>query len=434
MLIRRPHYEQLIMRFFKTPSLIKVLTGIRRCGKSSLLRLVAQEASRCGIPANNIMILKMDNLDGDLGNALGSAPFYPTAEWLAERIDAMLAQADPRHLSYLFLDEIQDVPGWERVVRRLQAKGDIDIYLTGSNAYMLSSELSTLLSGRYVEITVNPLSYGEYLGFMHHYGIGIGSAREPFDGYLMFGGMPGQFDLRERNHETMTRLLQGVFDSVLLNDVAKRTHVSDIDLLEKLVTYLFSSSGNLFSTKKIVDTLTSSGRKTAQRTIDGYLEALKNALIVREVPQSGVKGKELLNPKRKFYPTDLGLRNLAAGFPTGDIGFQLENVVCNELVKRQFDVSVGSLPDGSEIDFVARRSTGEQHYYQVTQSLLDEGVYERELAPLRKIGDSFPKTVLTLDGFRTGFTEDGIRIVGLIDWLLETLQEDAGEADGMRCV
>lgn len=434
MLIRRPHYEQLIMRFFKTPSLIKVLTGIRRCGKSSLLRLVAQEASRCGIPANNIMILKMDNLDGDLGNALGSAPFYPTAEWLAERIDAMLAQADPRHLSYLFLDEIQDVPGWERVVRRLQAKGDIDIYLTGSNAYMLSSELSTLLSGRYVEITVNPLSYGEYLGFMHHYGIGIGSAREPFDGYLMFGGMPGQFDLRERNHETMTRLLQGVFDSVLLNDVAKRTHVSDIDLLEKLVTYLFSSSGNLFSTKKIVDTLTSSGRKTAQRTIDGYLEALKNALIVREVPQSGVKGKELLNPKRKFYPTDLGLRNLAAGFPTGDIGFQLENVVCNELVKRQFDVSVGSLPDGSEIDFVARRSTGEQHYYQVTQSLLDEGVYERELAPLRKIGDSFPKTVLTLDGFRTGFTEDGIRIVGLIDWLLETLQEDAGEAGGMRCV
>lgn len=419
MLIRRPHYERLIMRFFETPSLIKVLTGIRRCGKSSLLQLVAQEAARRGAPRSNIVTLRIDDPE--------SAPLYPTAEWLAGRIDAMLAQADPQRMSYVFLDEIQDVSGWEQVVRRLQAKGDIDIYITGSNAYMLSTELSTLLSGRYVEIAVNPLSYGEYLSFMHHHGLGIGSAKEPFDEYLKFGGMPGQFDLRERDHETMTRFLQGILDSVLLNDVAKRTHVTDIDLLEKLVAYLFGTSGNLFSTKKIVDTLTSGGRKTSQRTIDGYLEALKNALVIKEVPQSGLKGKALLNPKRKFYSADLGLKSLAAGFPIENIGYQLENVVCNELVKRQFDVTVGALPDGSEIDFVARRSTGEQHYYQVTQSLLDEGVYERELTPLRKVGDSFPKTVLTLDGYRTGFTEDGISIVGLVDWLLETLDEDVGD-------
>lgn len=411
MLIRRPYYENQILKYFET-SFIKVLTGVRRCGKSSLLKIVANQAKHNGTEERNIITLKMDE---------PGTPLQPTAEWLANYLDTQLKISDSSKMVYLFLDEIQDVPGWERVVRQLQTRKNTDIYLTGSNAYMLSTELSTLLAGRFIEIKINPLSFSEYLDFKHHHGIGIGSTSESFSEYLRFGGMPGQFDLAQRTTETMTAFLKGIFDSVLLNDVAKRTHIADIDLLEKLVAYLFGTSGNLFSTKKIVNTLQSIGRKTSQTTIDNYLNALKNALLVKEVAQFGLKGKEVLNPKRKFYAADIGLRNFASGFPTEDMGFQLENVVCNELTKRGYDVFVGTLPDGSEIDFVARKPTGEQHYYQVTQSLIDDKVYKREIAPLLQIPDNFPKTILTLDTYRTGITKEGITIVGITDWLLETL-------------
>lgn len=416
MLIRRPYYEKKVMRYFETP-LIKVLTGVRRCGKSSILKLIAREALRRGADERNVIILRLDEL---------GMPFNSTSDWLTETIGSRLQLSDPNHMTYVFLDEIQDVPEWERVVRQLQTRRNTDIYLTGSNAYMLSSELSTMLSGRYVEITVNPLSFGEYLYFRHQNGMGIGSASESFAEYLRFGGMPGQFDFAGRDQETILAFLKGIFDSVLLNDVAKRTQISDIDLLEKLVSYLFGTSGNLFSTKRIADTLTSIGRKTAHKTIDNYIGALESALILREAPQFGLKGKNVLNPKRKFYPIDTGLRNYAAGFPTDDIGFQLENVVFNELLKRSYTASVGILPDGSEIDFIARKVTGERLYLQVIQSLLDDRVYERELAPLRAAADSFPKLVLTLDGFRSGITKEGIMIQGLTDWLLETIAEEAG--------
>lgn len=416
MLIRRPHYERLVMRHFETP-LIKVLTGVRRCGKSSLLKLIAEEARRRGANERNIITVRMDEF---------GMPLHPTSDWLAHRISERLEQADPEQTAYVFLDEIQDVPDWERVVRQLETRERTDVYITGSNAYLLSTELSTLLAGRTVEITVNPLSFGEFLNFKQRNGIGIGSANDSLGEYLRFGGMPGQFGLAERTSETMTAFLEGIFDSVLLNDVAKRSNISDISLLEKLVAYLFGASGSLFSTKKIADTLCSIGRKTSQRTIESYIHALKNALILKEVPQFGLKGKAVLNPKRKFYAVDMGLRNYAAGFPTEDIGFQLENVVCNELTKRGFDVTVGALPNKREIDFIAQTNDGERHYYQVSQSLVDDQVYERELAPLLQIADSFPKTVLTLDGFRCGITEDGIRIVKLTDWLLETLSEDTG--------
>ncbi len=411
MLIRRPYYENQILKYFET-SFIKVLTGVRRCGKSSLLKIVADQAKQHGAEEHNIITLKMDEL---------GIPLQPTAEWLAGYLDAQLKVSDSSKMVYVFLDEIQDIPGWERVVRQLQTRNNTDVYLTGSNAYMLSTELSTLLAGRFIEIKINPLSFSEYLDFKHHHGIGIGSTSESFAEYLRFGGMPGQFDLAQRTTETMTAFLKGIFDSVLLNDVAKRTRIADIDLLEKLVTYLFGTSGNLFSTKKIVNTLQSIGRKSTQNTIDNYLNALKNALLVKEVTQFGLKGKEVLNPKRKFYAADIGLRNFASGFPTEDMGFQLENVVCNELSKRGYDVFVGTLPDGSEIDFVARKPTGEQHYYQVTQSLIDDKVYKREIAPLLQIPDNFPKTILTLDTYRTGITKEGITIVGITDWLLETL-------------
>lgn len=423
MLVSRPYYENQIMNYFETP-FIKVLTGVRRCGKSTLLQMIAKRASQNGTEKDNIILLRMDEY---------GIPLQPTADWLANYLDEKLQSANPNQMAYIFLDEIQDIPGWERVVRQLQTRSNTDVYLTGSNAYMLSTELSTLLAGRFIEIKINPLSFGEYLSFRHKYGLGIGETKNSFEDkslngvfleYLKYGGMPGQFDLAERNDETIITFLKGIFDSIMLNDVAKRTRISDIDLLEKLAAYLFKTSGSLFSTKKIVNTLQSIGRKTSQRTIDDYLKALKNALIVREVPQFGLKGKEILNPKRKFYAVDTGLRNFAAGFPVEDIGYQLENVVCNELVKRGYEIFVGSLPNGSEVDFIARKPTGEQRYYQVTQSLTNDDVYKRELAPLQQITDSFPKTVITFDELRTGITKEGIQIVSLNDWLLETLNED----------
>lgn len=351
MLVPRPYYENQIMNYFETP-FIKVLTGVRRCGKSTLLQMIAKRASQNGTEKDNIILLRMDEY---------GIPLQPTADWLANYLDEKLQHTNPNQMTYIFLDEIQDIPGWERVVRQLQTRSNTDVYLTGSNAYMLSTELSTLLAGRFIEIKINPLSFGEYLSFRHQYGLGISETKNSlkpenlngvFSEYLKYGGMPGQFDLAERNDETIIGFLKGIFDSILLNDVAKRTRISDIDLLEKLAAYLFKTSGSLFSTKKIVNTLQSIGRKTSQRTIDDYLKALKNALIVREVPQFGVKGKEILNPRRKFYAVDTGLRNFAAGFPVEDFGYQLENVVCNELIKRGYEIFVGSLPNGSEVDFL----------------------------------------------------------------------------------
>lgn len=413
--VHRACYEQKLANYRDSRD-IKVITGVRRCGKSTLLKLLVDQISTDIAAPDNIFYRKMDGF---------GVPLNPDAAWLESELLVALEAADSGKPLYVFIDEVQEVQGWEKVVRRLHTHPNVDTYITGSNAHVLSSDLATLLGGRYVEIPVQPLSFDEYLQFWRAFdgaldGVASGAVREGLDArfaaYLKYGGMPGQFELPERTEEYLTRFLESIRDTVILNDVAKRVQVGDMDLLTKLVRYVFSTSGCLFSTRGVVNALASAGRKTSAETVDNYLKALEDAYVLQGCEQVGVAGKQVLRPQRKFYPIDTGLRNLATGFAPKDFGAQLECVVFNELVRRGYQVSVGTLLKG-EIDFVAARA-GEKLYIQVTETMADPKTYERELAPFALVRDSFPKLVLTTDRMRLGVTEQGVRIENIIDWLL----------------
>ena len=405
--VHRVRYEQKLAEYRGSQD-IKVITGVRRCGKSTLLRLLVDQISSDLDTPSNIFYRKMDGF---------GVPLNPDAEWLEGELLAALDTSDSNKPFYVFIDEVQEVRGWEKVIRRLHTHPQVDAYITGSNAHVLSSDLATLLGGRYIELPVQPLSFEEYLQFTEASGVSALDMQSHFAEYLKYGGMPGQFDIAERTEERMTRFLEAIHDTIILNDVAMHTQVSDMALLAKLVRYTFSTSGSLFSTRSVVNALMSAGRKTTAETVENYLKALKSAYILQVCEQAGVAGKQVLRPMRKFYPIDTGLRNLANGFAPKDFGAQLECVVHNELVRRGYNVTVGTLLKG-EIDFIAERR-GEKLYIQVTETLASSETYERELAPFALVHDSFPKIVLTTDRFRLGVTEKGVKIENAIDWLLE---------------
>lgn len=405
--ISRPDYDNRLNKGLGSPN-VKVLTGIRRCGKSTLLSMLVDRIREEGFPQSNIFYRRFDQF---------GMPVSPDAEWLLSELDAAKREADPNLPLRVFLDEIQEVKGWEKVVRQLHTDGSFDVFITGSNAYVLSSDLSTFLAGRYERIEVYPLSFREYRRFAHE------TAEYPEDDetllrrYMTYGGMPGLFELPFADQQAVSDELTTLFDAIILNDVARRSSISDMDLLTKLIRYVYSTSGSLFSTKKVSDALTSMGRKVKPETVDNYLVSLVRAFALYECEQEGLVGKRLLRPMRKFYPADTGFRNLPSGFTGSDIGFQLENVVYLELRRRGYTPFVGAL-SASEIDFVAKRGS-ERIYLQVTASLLDEGVYQREVAPLESVRDAFPKTILVLDGWREGYTDSGVKVQRLLDWLLD---------------
>ncbi|WP_139652591.1 ATP-binding protein [Raoultibacter phocaeensis] len=401
----RPRYEKLLNHYLDTEQ-VKVLKGIRRCGKSVLLEMLVEELKRRGIEDRNIFYKRFD---------LFGLPAVQEADALQKEIEAALQLIDEGSAFYVFLDEIQEVVGWERVVRGLHAQPGVDIYITGSNAELFSSELATLLSGRYIELEIYPLSFTEYLHFWEEAGLPARDTESAFRLYLLYGGMPSLFSLKTWDEEDIFRELISIYNTVVLKDVAQRHKIRDLALLERLVKYIFSTSGNLLSTRSVANYLTSSGVKTAYETVDSYLYALVQALILHAAPQGGLQGKELLRPLQKYYPADTGLRNLATNFRLQNIGFQLENVVYMELLRRGYAIEVGTL-EKAEIDFVAQRRS-ERLYIQVSETLGDEKVFERELAPLRAIRDSFPKVVLTMDKLRVGTTEDGILVGSLLEWL-----------------
>lgn len=411
MLIHRPLYERRLTDSLGTPD-IKVLKGVRRCGKSSLLTLLSNSLKDAGTPPQDILYRRMDQF---------GVPLDPDASWLEEEVLRAMRGKQGDKL-YVLLDEIQDVRGWEKVVRRLHTAPNVEVFVTGSNAHVLSSDLSTLLGGRYIEIDVFPLSFAEYVEFSSSEDMTLRSRDDLLSAYVRFGGMPAQFSLPDRGEESLAQMLRTVYETIILNDVALHERISDMDLLAKLVRYTFSTSGNLFSTRSIVNALKSSGRKASFETIDNYLRALESALIVRSCEQEGISGKQVLRPLRKYYPVDNGLRNLMTGFAPRDYGAQLECVVHNELVRRGYDVTVGTLPGGREVDFVAR-SGADRLYVQVSESLESEETYEREVRPFEQIRDSFPRLVLTLGRYRLGTTETGVRISNLADWLLGEARE-----------
>ena len=414
-MVPRPAYMHLLEPYIGTEQ-VKVLQGIRRSGKSSILRMLHSELCGRGIEQRNIFIKRFDEF---------GLPATMDAQALTQQLAAALEAGNPSQMFYVFLDEVQQVQDWQNVVRGLHTKRGVDVYITGSNAHLLSSDLATQLAGRTITIDVFPLSFEEYLRFTAEYNEREGADKtngqsrsrdDLFSTYLRFGGMPSLFSLREFSLDGISRELSSIYNTVILNDVAQRMQIRDITLLNRLVAYLFSTSGNLFSMRKLVGSLASAGRRTSVETVDSYIDALERAFILHGVPQSGLQGKRLMNPLRKFYPVDTGLRNLAGGFSGRDLGFQLENVVANELLRRGWTVTVGAL-SGSEVDFVACK-LDQREYIQVTQTMVDTAVYRRELEPLRTISDAFPKIVLTLDRYRVGTTEDGIRVINIIDWLL----------------
>ena len=403
--INRPHYQRILDSLRETEP-VKVLQGVRRCGKSTILAAFRDRLLADDLAPQNSLYRRF----GEFG-----LPLEQSAENLMSDLQTAFKAANPTVTMYVFLDEIQEVEGWERVVRRLHARPGTDVYITGSNAHILSSDLATLLSGRQASVMVHPLSFEEYLAFRKAFDMD-GSEEAAFADYLRFGGMPSLFTLRDRSIESISRELSSIMDTVVLNDVARRLKLRDVALLQRLITYLFATAGNLFSTNKVVGALASARRKTSSETIDNYIDALEKAYVISETSQTGLQGKQLLAPQRKIYPVDQGLRNLVTHFSAEDTGFQLENVVHNELTRRGYTVEVGTLRVG-EVDFVARRND-EVVYVQVCATMLDPATRERELKPLRAITDAFPRRVITLDRFGLGTTEDGIQVVNAIDWLL----------------
>ena len=394
------YLNQLIQ--FKDKKLIKVITGLRRSGKSTLLSLFENHLITSGVDRNHIIRMNFESFEFD-----EITNYKELHAYINERI------LDPNKRHYILLDEVQQVFSWERVINSFFVDANVDIFITGSNAYLLSSELSTLLSGRYVEIKMQPLSFKEYLEFLDS--DKEMSLPEKFNQYLEYGGLPTIVELLD-NPDTIGPFLEGIYNTVLMKDVIERNGVRDAALLESILKFIAANIGSIVSTKKISDYLTSSGRKTTSDTIDNYLKMLENAFIIYKANRYDLKGKMFLKTLEKYYIVDIGIRNKLIGLRNTDYGHVLENIVYLELLRRGYEVTIGKI--GSlEVDFVASKPN-EKIYYQVSATIMDEKTRERELRPLESISDNYPKYILTMD--QTVFNDySGIRVKNIIDFLLE---------------
>ena len=394
------YLNQLIQ--FKDKKLIKVITGLRRSGKSTLLSLFENHLITSGVDRNNIIRMNFESFEFD-----EITNYKELHAYINKRI------LDPNKRHYILLDEVQQVSSWERVINSFLVDANVDIFITGSNAYLLSSELSTLLSGRYVEIKMQPLSFKEYLEFLDS--DKEMSLPEKFNQYLEYGGLPTIVELLD-NPDTIGPFLEGIYNTVLMKDVIERNGVRDAALLESILKFIAANIGSIVSTKKISDYLTSSGRKTTSDTIDNYLKMLENAFIIYKANRYDLKGKMFLKTLEKYYIVDIGIRNRLIGLRNTDYGHVLENIVYLELLRRGYEVTIGKI--GSlEVDFVASKPN-EKIYYQVSATIMDEKTRERELRPLESISDNYPKYILTMD--QIVFNDySGIRVKNIIDFLLE---------------
>lgn len=401
--IDRPTYLK-TLRSWRDKDLIKVITGVRRCGKSTLLRLFQDELLADGVPANRIIDINLELLENE--RLLDYRALH----------NEILSRCDPHALNYVFIDEVQNAPDFQKAVDSLYARNNIDLYITGSNAFLLRGTLATLLSGRYVEVQVMPFSFAEFCSC--HAGDGA-SPRRLWSEYLHTGGFPAlqSIDDEAARHDYLT----GILDTVLLKDVAQRLNIANTNLLGALSAYLFDNVGNLTNPKRISDALTSSGMKTSPATVSEYLSGLCNSYIFYPVKRYDIKGKRLLELQRKYYAVDPGMRRAALSGEDRDTGRLLEGIVYFELLRREGSVYVGQGRTG-EVDFIARGTEGTK-YYQVCESVIDPGTRERELSSLKAIPDNHPKYLLTLDDERPT-SHDGIQQLYALDWLLETTSRE----------
>lgn len=398
---KRDLYLTQLIKYRDKP-LIKVITGIRRCGKSTLLSLFEKHLIESGVSKDHIIRMNFESFE-----------FHDISSYkeLYSYIKDKLVTPVDKH--YILLDEVQQVESWEKVINSFLVDANVDIYITGSNAYLLSSELSTLLSGRYVEIKMQPLSFKEYLNFIESNE--KDNLQVKFNKYLEFGGLPTVVELLD-HPETIGPFLEGIYNTVLMKDVVERNNIRDSALLESILRFIAANVGNIVSSKKISDYLTSSGRKTTSDTIDNYLRMLENAFIIYKANRYDLKGKMFLKTLEKYYVVDMGIRNRLTGLQGKDYGHVLENIIYLELLRRGYEVTIGKIGT-LEVDFVATK-TNERIYYQVSATILDEKTLDRELLPLQSIPDNYPKYILTMD--QTIFNDyAGIKIMNIIDFLLE---------------
>lgn len=403
-MIERINYIEKLLGW-KDEQVIKVVTGIRRCGKSTLLRQYQDALRQRGVSDEQIISINFEELENE-----------PLLDYHA-LYDHIKARLCGGRMTYIFLDEIQKVPFYEKAVDSLYVKENTDIYLTGSNAYMLSGDLATLLTGRYVEFSMLPLSFGEYCR-------AAGCTGEAaLNEYMRYGGMP-YIAAMDKTPDKADTYLEGIYNTVIVRDIEDRQarreadsakrKVTDIALLKSIARFLAGSVGSPISIKSVSDYLISGGRKVSPNTVDDYMEALRESFVFYPVERFDIVGKQLLRANKKWYIVDLGLRNHILPRSNYDLGFSIENIVYFELLRRGYQVNIGKY-GAAEVDFVARKRD-EIAYYQVTASMTAPETFEREMRPLRSIRDNYEKTVLTLDRFSTG-NYDGIRVINLVDWL-----------------
>lgn len=405
--INRPIYMQKLLDY-KDKEAVKVITGLRRSGKSSILELFRKYLVDTGVSPNNIFYMTFESL----------ANRNKTYQQVYDEIIAFAQETSGK--IYIFLDEVQQIEKWELMVNSLRIDIDSDIYITGSNAYLLSSQLSTYLSGRYVEIKVLPLSFKEFVSF-NSFKDSM-TNEEKFALYLKYGGMPVLTEYDFDNESAIFGVLEGIFTTVVMEDIIKQAPVREPVTLDRIINFLADNIGNSVSTNNIKNVLAQNQENKEQKkatttTVDNYIKLLENAYIFYPASRYDVKGKEFLKTQGKYYIVDTGLRNQRLGIRNAGRGYILENVVFFELLRRGYKVSIGKVGE-KEIDFIATK-TDTRKYIQVTETLKDEKTRERELAPLKATKDHFEKIVLTTDVLFTGTTEDGIRIINLIDWLLQ---------------
>lgn len=396
-MIERPSYLDWLERW-RDKDVIKVVTGLRRCGKSTILKLYRERLAQQGIPADRIIAINFESLDEN----------YPTQA--KPLYDYVVSRLSPRGRTYVFLDEVQHVDEFEKAVDGLYIRDDVDLYITGSNANLLSSELATLLTGRHVELRMLPLSFGEYRNARPE----SESPEESFNRYLTYGGLPYAATLDD--DQDTADYLGGVFNTILVKDIAQRHPKINTAAFNEFTAFMADNVGNVTSPNGIAGTMRQRHRGISPKTVDDYIGALMENYLLFRADRYDIKGKEYLKTLEKYYLGDLGFRFWFLGKSVGDLGHRIENVVYLELLRRYRTVHIGKV-GATEVDFVASSDQG-NHYFQVSLTVLDPRTLERELRPLQAIDDNYPKTLLTMDRIGTG-DHDGIQHINILDWLLQ---------------
>lgn len=399
-MIERPLYVDKIMAYVDT-SFVKILTGVRRCGKSTILKMIMERLkTERNIPEDRIISCRFDSMEYE--------------DMMAKQIYTLLKdQLSSTGRTYLFLDEVQEIKGWEKVVNSLASDFDVDLYITGSNSRMMSSEIATYLTGRYISFRIFTLSFGEYLMFKSKFA-NVGEPKAELANYVRLGGFPATH-LQAYSQDEIYTIVRDIYNSTIFSDIVKRNQVRKIDQLERVVKYTFNNVGNTFSAKSIADYLKAERRSLDNETVYSYLEKLEKAYLLHRCSRYDLQGKEILKTQEKFYLADVALRYSVLGYNADSVASSLENIVYLELCRRGYTVNVGKTGD-SEIDFVAVRQN-EKIYVQVTQEINSEKTEKREYSRLLEIPDNYPKFVLTTDEFAGGNYE-GIKTMHIADFLL----------------